>query len=104
MLININNSESFEEVIKDGLTLVDFYATWCGPCKMLSPVVEQISDEFEGAKFIKVDVDEMADIAVRYKIEVVPTLIVFKNGSELRRSSGYREKEGVLALLREEDV
>ena len=86
--------DNFEEEIKKGDTpvLVDFYATWCGPCKMLSLVMEKF-DKKEIIPIIKVDVDEANDIADNYKIYSVPTLIIFEDGKEIKRESGFMSEE-----------
>ena len=71
--------ENFDELIKDKV-VVDFFATWCGPCKMLGPVFEELSTEINDIKFVKVDIDEHEDLCRKYKVMSVPTLIVFDNG------------------------
>lgn len=89
------NDETFEkEVTKDSKpVVVDFFATWCGPCKMLSPVVEELSKEIDTVKFCKVNVDESPKVASLFKIMSVPTLIFFKNGKEVSKSIGFSKKE-----------
>ena len=77
MLKHINDRDEFNAAIKEGVVLVDFFATWCGPCKMLSPVLEEVSNEVN-ATIIKVDVDEAGPLAAQYGIQAVPTLILFK--------------------------
>jgi len=88
-------------VNQDGLVLVDFFATWCGPCKMLMPVLEQISTEDVGAKFIKLDIDEYRKEAIDNGIRAVPTLVLFKDGKEVSRASGYQPREKILSWLEE---
>ena len=76
-MVKIVNSSEFKEIVKEGLTIVDFFATWCGPCKMLAPIFEEVSNEMENkAKFIKVDVDQCGDIAGEYSIQTIPTIII----------------------------
>ena len=75
--------ENFNELITDK-AIVDFYATWCGPCKMLSPVFESVSEEIKDTKFIKVDVDKFEELCRNYKVMSVPTLILFENGKEVK--------------------
>lgn len=75
------DKENFDEVIKEGRVLVDFYADWCGPCRMLAPVLEEISNE-NIIKIVKVNVDNHEDIARRYGVMSIPTLILFENGNE----------------------
>jgi len=88
-------------VNKNGLVLVDFFATWCGPCNMLMPVVEQLSQELPDTKFIKVDIDEYRKEAIESGIRAVPTLVLFKDGKEVARASGYQPKEKLVSWLEE---
>lgn len=96
------SSENFEEEVlnSEKPILVDFYADWCGPCKMMSPIVEELAEELKGkAKVGKINVDENSDIAVEYNVMSIPTLIVFKNGKEEKRLVGLRDKEELLSLF-----
>lgn len=98
------NSENFEEkVLKSNIpVLVDFNATWCGPCKMLAPAIEELAEEFEGkAKIVSLDIDEAGDIAGRYGVMSIPTLIVFKDGDLFSRSMGLQPKPKVKAQIEE---
>ena len=80
--------------------LVDFWATWCMPCRMLAPTVEEVADETEGRAVVgKVNVDEEMELARRYRVASIPTLIVFENGAEVRRNVGVVEKEDIYDLL-----
>mgnify|MGYP001045863855 FL=1 len=79
-------NESFNEIINQDKVLVDFYAEWCGPCKMLIPVLERLGDSFE---IVKVDVDKHFDLAKEYGIMSVPTLIIFKNGKVVKQMIGF---------------
>ena len=82
--------ESFAQEIASGLVLVDFYADWCGPCKMLTPVLESVANKLDGkVKIVKVDVDESPDLAQRFGIMSVPTMILFKKGQQAAAFSGY---------------
>ena len=83
------NEESFKELIKDGKVIVDFFATWCGPCKMLTPVVEQLASQYSDIKFVKIDVDECPNISKEYGIMSVPTLLKFENGELIDTKIGY---------------
>ena len=87
----ILNNNNFDETIKNGVVLVDFWATWCGPCKMLAPNVEEIAKEYEGRAVVgKVDVDENPDLAERFGIMSIPALFVFVNGEVKEKLIGYR--------------
>ena len=80
--------------------LVDFFATWCGPCKMMAPVIDEVASEMEGkAKVYKLDIDESPEIAQRYGIMSVPTFIVFKNGHPAKQTLGGQPKQGIVALF-----
>ena len=79
--------------------LIDFYADWCGPCKMVSPIVDEIADEREDIKVCKVNVDDEGELAVKFGVMSIPTLIVVKNGSETAREVGAIPKSEILALL-----
>ena len=95
------NKDNFEEVVLKSKTpvLVDFFATWCGPCKMLKPVLEQVADETNNVKIYKVDIDESMEIAEKYGLISVPTLIMFNNGEEVAREIGFRQKKQILDLI-----
>ena len=101
MLKKLNN-ENFESVILNcsGTALVDFYADWCGPCKMVSPIVDEIADECTDITVGKVNVDESNTLAVQYNVASIPTLIVFKDGKEHTRMVGYRSEEDILSELK----
>lgn len=84
------NEKDFSEVEGKSVALVDFNAVWCGPCKMLSPVLSKISDEYEGkVDFYSVDVDENQDLAVKYGISSIPALVLLKDGKEVNRQIGF---------------
>lgn len=81
--MKIVSENEFEKEVKEGLVLVDFFATWCGPCRMMASVLEQAEKEFKDVKIIKVDVDESEDLARKFGVMSIPTIILFKNGKEL---------------------
>ena len=95
------NSEEFKKEIKDGVVFVDFFANWCGPCKMLSPVVEQLSEDIKDVKFIKVDVDASPEVAAEYGVMSIPTLIIFKDGKEISKQIGLMPKDALVDFINE---
>ena len=99
MLKHINNAAEFEEEIKEGVVLVDFFATWCGPCRMLSPILEEVANENPALKVLKIDVDEVGPLAARFGIKSIPTLILFRNGEQIDARLGYQNKNQLLAFI-----
>ena len=96
----ITSAQFEEEVLKsDKPVLVDFFATWCGPCKMMSPILDQLSEEKTDVKFAAVDVDEAEELAVKYGISSIPCVILFKNGEEADRSVGAVPKQKLAAMI-----
>jgi len=96
-------SENFEnEVLKSDIpVLVDFFATWCGPCRMIAPFIEEISEEYEGrAKVGKIDVDEAGELAMAFGVSSIPTVIVFKDGKIYNKAVGYRSKKELEDMLK----
>lgn len=94
-------SNVFKESVLDkkGLVMVDMYANWCGPCKMLAPIVDMVSENEEDVDFYKVDVDENSDLAEEYKVMTIPTLLLFKDGELMDKSIGFITKEQVLEMI-----
>ncbi len=91
--MKVINKNEFDTVVANGVVMVDFFATWCGPCKMLSPVLEDVAREVEGkANIVKVDIDESADLAQRYGIMAVPTMLIFKDGKVVKQLQGFMPK------------
>lgn len=94
------SSEEFNEVLKDHVVLVDFSASWCGPCKMLAPVLESVSETMKDkVTIVKVDVDESMDLASQYGIMAVPTMIVFKDGKQVDAFSGYMSEAALISNI-----
>jgi thioredoxin 1 len=87
-------SANLEDTIKEGVSLVDFWAPWCGPCRMIAPVIEELAADFEGkAKICKVNTDEEQDIAVKYGIRSIPTIMIFKDGEMVEQMVGAQSKQ-----------
>ncbi len=96
----IKSAAEYDAVLNNNeKVFVDFYADWCGPCKMLGPVVEEVSHEYEDVKFIKVNVDQLPDVAGRYGIMSIPTMLVFRNGEKVESAVGFMPKEQIKALV-----
>lgn len=92
--------ENFQQTIAKGLTLVDFYATWCGPCRMIAPIVEQLAEKAAGkANVGKVDIDQAQQVTNSLQITSVPTLILFKDGKEVKRVVGVKDLDYLLNLI-----
>ena len=93
--------ETFEKELNGGaLMLGDFWAEWCGPCRMMSPIVDQLADELADVKVCKVDIDQAEALATEYGVEVVPTFIVFENGEAVKSVSGVMPKPVILDMLK----
>lgn len=99
MLKHIQNAAEYEQAIKEGVVLVDFFATWCGPCKMLSPLLEEVAEENPQIDILKVDIDDNRDLAIKYGIQAVPTLMLFKNGAHVETRMGYQNKNQLIAFI-----
>ncbi len=100
MTIKITKENFESEVLKsDKKVVLDFWATWCGPCKMIAPVLEELSEEREDIKIGKVDVDTEGELAVRFGVMSIPTLVFFENGEEINRVIGFHTKDELKELL-----
>lgn len=99
-MANVINGQEFVKKVKEtnGVAVIDFFATWCGPCNMLGPVFSEVADEMSGdAYFAKIDIDQSMEIAQEYRVTTVPTVIFFKDGVEVKREIGFMPKEKIVA-------
>ena len=94
------NNFNAEVLLSDKPVLVDFWASWCGPCRMVSPLIDELSEEHPEYKFAKVNVDEQIALANKYNVMSIPNLVVFKNGEVVSQVAGTRQKEEILELLK----
>ena len=99
MVLNLS-AKDFDEVVSKGTVLVDFHAVWCGPCRMQGPIVEEIAEENENVIVGKVNVDDEGEIAQRFGIVSIPTLLVFKNGELVKKFVGLQNKQTLLDALK----
>ena len=101
MSVKAFNEENFEEEVlkSEGTVLVDFYADWCGPCKVMSPIIDEIADEVATTKVGKVNVDESSELAIKYDVASIPTIMVFKNGAPTKTFVGVTEKDKIKSEL-----
>lgn len=98
--LNINKNNFVEEVMNsEKPVLVDFWASWCGPCRMVVPIVEQIAEEYPEYKVVKVNVDEEPELAAQFGVMSIPSLMVFKNGEVVNKSVGAKNKKQILAMF-----
>ncbi len=97
--MQIVNKDEFQKIISNGYTLVDFYADWCGPCKMLGPVLEEVDKEYPDVDFIKVNVDNEAELAATYKIMSIPAVFLFKDGQMVAKTGGLQPKENIKSFI-----
>lgn len=99
-IIHVNSDNFNEEVLEsDKTVVVDFFANWCGPCQMIAPVLEEIAEEDANIDIAKIDVDESPELAIKYGINSIPALLVFKNGECTNTAIGFKNKAEILALL-----
>ena len=93
-------AKDFEESIKEGKALVDCYATWCGPCKMMAPIVDEVAKETDSVNFYKVDIDNAPELADQYEIFSIPTLLLFENGELKNKSVGLKTKNEIMDFIK----
>ena len=100
-VMKVTSSNFEEEVLNsDKTVLIDFYADWCGPCKMFSPIVESVAEENEDIKVVKIDVDNAQDLAIKYQVMSIPTIVVIKNGQEVNRNVGVVSKSQIVEMVK----
>ncbi|MBQ8498967.1 thioredoxin [Chlamydia sp.] len=100
-MVQIVSQDNFSDSIASGLVLVDFFAEWCGPCKMLTPVLEAVATELPSVTVLKLDIDASPRPAEQYGVSSIPTLILFKDGREVERSVGLKDKDSLIRLISE---
>ena len=99
-LIKYFTDENFDKSIAQGIVLVDFYADWCGPCRMLTPVVEELAKEMDGKITVaKIDTDQAMNTAAKYEVTSIPTLILFKNGEVVKRVVGLKDLDALRTMV-----
>ncbi|OEF96250.1 thioredoxin [Desulfuribacillus alkaliarsenatis] len=99
-VISVVGKENLEAEVNSGVSIVDFYADWCGPCKMLTPVLEELATDLAGkAKVVKVNVDQNQELAAEFKIQGVPTIVIMKDGEVVERAVGFQPKAGLVDLV-----
>lgn len=96
----IKTEEEFNREIMNDKVVVDFFANWCGPCKMLAPIVEEVSNELEKITFVKVDIDEIESLPRQFDIMSIPTLLVFEKGELIKRHTGYMDKDELVQFIK----
>ena len=99
MVKRITDNFNEEVLEKDGVVLVDFWAEWCGPCKMLGPVIDELAEEIEGVSFTKLNVDENGKIAMDYQVQSIPTVMIFKDGELQEKLVGFKPKAELIEVL-----
>ena len=99
-MVYLKEEKEFDELTKEGLVLVDFYADWCGPCQMLTPVLEELSKKNENLKIVKINVDEHQQLAVQNKVLSIPAIKIYKEGKLVNQAVGYQELEDLEALIK----
>lgn len=100
MVKEIKQNEFEESINKEGLVLVDCYAPWCGPCRMLSPIIDELVNEVNTCSFYKINIDEADEIVNKYEIMSIPTILIFENGSLKQKEVGFKSKSQLLDILK----
>ncbi len=100
MAVQYADSTNIDEKVKEGLVLLDFYADWCGPCKMIGPVLEQVADENDDINVVKVNVDENISLAQQYGVQGIPSLFVLKDGEVVSQKAGFMPKDALVEWVK----
>ena len=98
-MVELVKDTNYEELIKDKKVVIDCFATWCGPCKMLSPIIDSLSEELTDVKFYKIDVDDAEKITTDYEIMSIPTILIFEDGKLKEKVVGFRSKEELKEII-----
>ena len=97
-MLQVLTESNFKNTVSEGITVVDFYADWCGPCKMLTPILEKVSEQVE-AKICKVNVDESRELAQQFGVKGIPFLVVMKDGKMVEQSVGFKDETTILEMI-----
>lgn len=97
--MRVINGNEFKDLVSDGLVLIDFFAEWCGPCRMLAPVLEDFANEESGIEVYKVNVDNDPDLAREFQVSSIPTMILFKDGKQIEKKIGFAPKDALKAWI-----
>ena len=98
-MVKLVKDTNYKELIKEGKVVIDCFANWCGPCKMLSPIIDSLSEELTDVKFYKIDVDEAENITTDYEIMSIPTILIFEDGKQKEKVVGFRSKEELKEII-----
>ena len=96
MIKHVETEQELNELLKNGDVLVDFFATWCGPCRMLGPVLEELDAEGFPVQIVKIDTDEAPDLAMKYNVQAIPTLLFFSEGKLVNKTMGFQRKDQIV--------
>lgn len=100
-MVKILNDDNFTSHVEKGLVLVDFFAEWCGPCRMLTPIIEELANEVSGVFIFKVNIDESPETSQKYEVSSIPTLVLLKDGKEIKKVVGLKDKDFLLTMLQD---
>lgn len=99
MSVRLIDKKDFNEVLKNNIVFADFFAKWCGPCKMLSPIIDEVSEKIKDVTFVKVDIDENSELASMFGVMSIPTLLLFKEGKLVNKSVGFMSKDEIIKFI-----